>query len=152
MWKRYSRNVSSIQGLLFLLALTLSGCTTRSVDAPPPFRPTLESDQILPQAEEAERPIESNPRVLTSLRLSEQARLYLESNKPDEAIRILERAVNLDPQNGRSYYFLAEAWLMKGLIGQAREFNQLADIYLEKQDSSWRKRVLQQKEKLDRAY
>ncbi len=42
-----------------------------------------------------------------ALKLTEQARLSLESRKPGEAIRILERAVNLDPGNGRNYYFLA---------------------------------------------
>jgi hypothetical protein len=46
----------------------------------------------------------------------------LRSNKPDEAVRTLERAVNLHPTNGGNYYYLAEAWLMKGNVRQAREF------------------------------
>ncbi|MBI4777117.1 MAG: tetratricopeptide repeat protein [Deltaproteobacteria bacterium] len=147
------KNDSFIFCFLFLLVLILSGCAARPVDESPPFPPTLESDQSPPpaEAEKAEEFIEPTPRVLASLRLSEQASLYLESGRPDQAIRILEQAVNLDPQNGQSYYFLAEAWLMKGSVEQAREFNRLAGLYLENEDS-WRERVKTQKERIGRTY
>jgi cytochrome c-type biogenesis protein CcmH/NrfG len=68
-------------------------------------------------------------------------------DQPDDAIGILERSLNLNPDNGRNYYYLAEAWLMKWNIGQATEFNRLAEIYL-KDDSEWLNRVKLQRERI----
>jgi len=153
----YSKNVRSIAGVFCLVGLMLSGCAARSVEVSPPLRSIPESE--IPESEptqaltrETKEPVEPDPRALASLKLTEQARLSLESRKPGEAIRILERAVNLDPANGRNYYFLAEAWLMKGVVGQAREFNRLAEIYIAREDASWRKRVERQGERIDRTY
>jgi tetratricopeptide (TPR) repeat protein len=73
--------------------------------------------------------------------------MFLEKNQPDNAIGILERALNLNPNNGRNYYYLAEAWLMKWNIGQATEFNRLAEIYL-KDDSEWLNRVILQRKRI----
>jgi tetratricopeptide (TPR) repeat protein len=92
-----------------------------------------------------------NPRVLAALQLTEQGRIFLENNQPDDAIGILERALNLNPDNGKNYYYLAEAWLMKGNIDQAAEFNRLAEIYL-KDDSEWLNRVILQKERIKERY
>ena len=92
-----------------------------------------------------------NPRVLAALQLTEQGRIFLENNQPDDAIGILERALNLNPDNGKNYYYLAEAWLMKGNIDQAAEFNRLAEIYL-KDDSEWLNRVILQKERIKEQY
>ena len=88
-----------------------------------------------------------SPRALAALQLTEQGRIFLENNQPDDAIGILERALNLNPNNGRNYYYLAEAWLMKWNIGQATEFNRLAEIYLE-DDHEWLNRVLLQRERI----
>jgi tetratricopeptide (TPR) repeat protein len=71
----------------------------------------------------------------------------LENGNPDDAIRMYEKALNLDPSNGPNYYYLAEAWLMKGNIAQAAEFNGLAAIYLEG-DVEWMDRVMQQRERI----
>ncbi|MFO7555119.1 MAG: tetratricopeptide repeat protein [Desulfobacterales bacterium] len=73
--------------------------------------------------------------------------MFLEKNQPDDAIGILERALNLNPGNGRNYYYLAEAWLMKGNIEQAMEFNRLAEVYL-KDDSEWLDRVIGQRKRI----
>jgi predicted Zn-dependent protease len=81
------------------------------------------------------------------LQLTEEARLLLQNNKPDEAIRALEKAVNLNPSYGRNYFFLAEAWLMKGNVSQAKEFNNLAALYLG-DDSEWRSRLKAQEQKI----
>ncbi len=89
----------------------------------------------------------SSPRTLAALQLIEQGRMFLAKNQPDDAIGILERALNLNPGNGRNYYYLAEAWLMKDNIEQATEFNRLAEIYL-KDDSEWLDRVIQQRERI----
>ncbi len=88
-----------------------------------------------------------SPRALAALQLTEQGRMFLERKQPDDAIGILERALNLNPDNGRNYYYLAEAWLMKADFGQAAQFNRLAQIYL-KDDNEWLKRVLRQKERI----
>jgi len=89
-----------------------------------------------------------SPRAIASLQLTDQGRLFLESGKPDHAIRMYEQALNLDPANGQNYYYLAEAWLMKGNIAQAAEFNRLAAIYLEG-DTEWMGRVMQQMDRIN---
>jgi len=146
MWKRYSKEIRSIQWCFFF-ALICFGCSSQPVTVAPPFASAPECEQPHPLAEGIENPVEPDPRALTSLRLTEQAQLYLEGRKPDEAIRILERAVNLDPNNGRNYYFLAAAYLSKDVPGQAREFNRLAGIYLT-DDSSWMEKVERQRERI----
>jgi predicted Zn-dependent protease len=73
--------------------------------------------------------------------------MLLERKKTDEAMRVLERAVNIDPNNGRNYYYLAEAWLVKGNRSQASNFNQLAGIYL-RGDSGWLGKVERQRERI----
>ncbi|NIQ38522.1 MAG: hypothetical protein GTN81_08030 [Proteobacteria bacterium] len=87
--------------------------------------------------------------MLASLQLTEQARLLLEKDEPDEAIRLLERAINLNPANGQNYYYLSEAWVIKENTGQAMEFNRLAAIYLEG-NSEWMTRVVEQQERIKR--
>jgi predicted Zn-dependent protease len=100
----------------------------------------LEKDQTPPRPEES-------PRAVASLRLTEQARVLLESGKVDEAITTLERAMNVNPSNGQNYYYLAEAWLKKGNPSQAREFNRLAAMYL-KGEPEWMSRVKDQQERI----
>ncbi|MGD8388601.1 MAG: hypothetical protein PVG49_15760 [Desulfobacteraceae bacterium] len=149
MWEKFSRYVSPVLGPLVLMGLVLAGCATLPAPESSPSRPSRETGQVVPPTEETAKPIvKPDPHALTSLRLTEQARRCLESHRPDEAIRVLERAVNLDPNNGRNFYYLAEAWLMKDVIGQAREFNRLADIYLSGEDASWKKKVKRQKERI----
>jgi predicted Zn-dependent protease len=100
----------------------------------------LQSDQTLPRHGDS-------PRALASLRLTEQARILLESGKIDDAITTLERAMNLNPSNGQNYYYLAEAWLKKRNPSQAREFNRLAAMYLG-DEPEWINRVNDQKERI----
>jgi tetratricopeptide (TPR) repeat protein len=97
----------------------------------------------------AEGALKESPRVAASLQLTEQGRRLLEDRQPDRAIRILEQAVSLNPLNGQNYYYLAEAWLMKGSAAQAEEFNQLAEIHL-KEDPQWMMRVAQQADRIAR--
>jgi predicted Zn-dependent protease len=130
---------------IFGLSMVLSGC------ASPAMKPSPEIYRETPQgADESKENTEKTdiaPRVLAALQLTDQGRMFLENNRPDDAIGILERALNLNPDNGRNYYYLAEAWLMKGNIGQATEFNRLAEIYL-KDDSEWLSRVILQRERI----
>ena len=89
------------------------------------------------------KPVEPSPRAVASLQLTEQGRRFLEDDKPDKAIRVLEQAIGLYPNNGQNYYYLAEAWLKKGVASEAKTFNQLAEMHL-KDDTEWMNRVAQQ--------
>lgn len=94
--------------------------------------------------EEQEKP---SPRVLASLKLTDQGRELIEKGRLDDAIGILEQAINLNSNNGQNYYYLAEAWLLKGVLRQAAEFNQLAEQYL-KGDRGWEVRVIEQRQRI----
>jgi tetratricopeptide (TPR) repeat protein len=87
------------------------------------------------------------PRILASLQLTEQGRSLLNKDKPDAAIRVLERAVNLNPGSGENYYYLSEGWLQKGEAKQAKEFNHLAEIYLNEYPD-WTVRIARQKDRI----
>ena len=92
-------------------------------------------------AHEETRP--QSPREKASLQLTQESRQLLAEGKPDQAIRLLEQAIGLNPDNGQCYYYLAEAWLQKGNLGEARQFNSLAENYLKK-DKNWKTRVVNQ--------
>ena len=123
---------------LVLLAISLAGCSKPILKEAP-----SEAGGTTP----AEGMTAENPRVVASLQLTDEGRRLLEDRQPDKAIRALEQAVSLDPTNGQNYYYLAQAWLMKGIAAQAKEFNQLAEIHL-KEDSQWMIRVAQQADRI----
>jgi tetratricopeptide (TPR) repeat protein len=137
-----------------LLCLALSACAIVPESPSPPFPPPSSSPPPSPSSipsvekrDQAPPPQHDSPRAVASLRLTEQARVLLDSGKVDDAITTLERAVNLNPSNGQNYYYLAEAWLKKGNSSQAREFNRLAAMYL-KDDPNWTGRVKDQQERI----
>ena len=121
-----------------LLAALLAGCPKPVLEEYP-----SEGDQITVTGESAKE----NPRATASLQLTDQGRRLLEEKQPDKDIRVLEQAVSLHPTNGQNYYYLAEAWLMKGFADQAKEFNQLAEIHL-KEDHKWMIRVAEQADRI----
>ena len=88
-----------------------------------------------------------SPREKASLQLTEEGRQLLAEDKPDHAIRLLEQAIGLNPDNGQCYYYLAEAWLQKGDPSEARQFNSLAKNYLN-DDKNWKTRVAKQANKI----
>ena len=94
-----------------------------------------------------EQPRPRSPREKASLQLTEEGRQLLTEDKPDQAIRLLEQAISLNPDNGRCYYYLAEAWLQKGNPSEARQFNSLAKNYLN-DDKDWKTRVAKQANKI----
>ncbi|RJQ65723.1 MAG: hypothetical protein C4530_00065 [Desulfobacteraceae bacterium] len=118
--------------------LLATGCATLPPEAPPRPKQTPRQTPQVPappvQSEEPEttKPVAPGPRAIASLKLTDQAQAFIASKEPDQAIRIIEKAIAIDPANGYNYYFLAEAWLMKGDRKQAREFNRLAGMYLKK--------------------
>jgi tetratricopeptide (TPR) repeat protein len=131
-----TKTVTTIFGILLLVALT--ACAKPILKEVP-----SEAAESAPLA----GTVKENPRAVASLQLTDQGRRLLEVRQPDKAIRILEQAVSLNPLNGQNYFYLSEAWLMKGAIDQAKEFNQLAEIHL-KDDSEWKMRVAQQAERI----
>jgi len=124
--------------LFALLALWLTACPK------PPLKEVPVEAQKPATVEETTK---ENPRVAASLQLTDQGRRLLKDRQPDKAIRLLEQAVSLHPTNGQNYYYLSEAWLMKGSASQAKEFNHLAEIHL-KEDSEWMIRVASQADRI----
>ncbi len=90
---------------------------------------------------------QTDPRVLAALQLTQQGEILLLKGELGAAIRLLERAVSLNPGHGQNYYYLSEAWLMKGNAQQADEFNRLAELYLGN-DSDWKARVARQSDRI----
>jgi tetratricopeptide (TPR) repeat protein len=73
--------------------------------------------------------------------------MLLERDDFDNAISVLERAINLNPSNGQNYYYMSEAWLLKGNSAQAKEFNDLAGIHL-RDDRMWTPLVSEQRDRI----
>jgi predicted Zn-dependent protease len=82
------------------------------------------------------------------MQLTDEGIRLLESGKINDAISALERSVGLDPANGQNYYYLSEAWLRKGNVAQAEEFNRLAELYL-KGNRDWLSRTGEQRARID---
>jgi tetratricopeptide (TPR) repeat protein len=129
----------------FFMCLSVSACAV--FPQAPPSSPSPSSGPMVLQSDQTLAGQGDSPRALASLRLTEQARMLLESGKIDDAITTLERAMNLNPSNGQNYYYLAEAWLKKRNPSQAREFNRLAAMYLG-EEPEWMNRVNDQKERI----
>jgi len=89
-----------------------------------------------------------SPRENAASQLTQEGQRFLGAGKTDNAIRLFEQAIGLNPNDGRCYYYLAEAWLAKGVVSEAREFNNLARDYL-KDDADWADRVIQQQLRIE---
>jgi tetratricopeptide (TPR) repeat protein len=117
------------RGLYFVLViLVLSGCA-------PQFQ--------------TQRGRALTPRESAAMQLTQEGKDLLEAGKPDNALRLFEQAIGLNPNDGQCYYYIAQAWLEKGAQAEAREFNSLARDYL-KDDVKWTKRVIKQASRIDR--
>jgi tetratricopeptide (TPR) repeat protein len=133
---------------VMILWLAMSGCSVfmpSPAERPPGAMP--EPSVAKPVSPE----IQGDPREIASLQLTDQGRILLEQGKADEAITVLERALNLYPTNGRNYYYLAEAWLLKNDALQAKEWNRLAEMYLS-DDKDWLEKVLDQKVRIRKLF
>lgn len=128
-----------------VLVFIVSGCSAKQTASSPSPR----HQGLPPQIQQTEKtPDQASPRVLASVQLTEEGRALLERGYPDDAMTMLERSINLDPTNGQNYYYMAQAWLLKGNTAQAEEFNYLAETYL-KDDPDWMSRVLRQKDSIE---
>jgi tetratricopeptide (TPR) repeat protein len=123
--------------------------TAKPVEKKAPVPPPVEKPPGLTKPLEQDVPAvqTQNPRLTASLALTAQAQQSLLNQDADGAIRILERAIVVDPTNGQNYYYLSEAWLMKGNIDQALKFNELAEIHLAAQPR-WDGMVATQKQRI----
>ena len=86
---------------------------------------------------------------MASANLVDQGKDYLDKGKPDPALRAFERALSLYSGNGETYYYMAEAWMMKKNKHQALEFNRLAGMYLSG-DYLWSDKVTEQQKRIKR--
>ena len=148
--------------VILLAGIALAGCAAQTPPAPqvPPLTAPAPSVEETVPSEERSAPSEKGavpsetpqagppPHVVASLQLTDQGRLLLEKGQTDDAIRILERAVNLNPAHGQNYYYLAEAWIRKRNPSQAKEFNRLAGLYLH-EDKAWLSRVKAQRARIE---
>lgn len=133
--------------MMTLIVLFVASCAPPRVAVYSP--PTRRTPSPSPPAEEpAGTPEGADPRAVASLELTQQARLLLEQERIDDAISLLERAMTLNPTDGKTYYYLAEAWLAKGNTSQAHEFNRLAEMYLEA-DPEWVMKTAHQRRRID---
>lgn len=141
------RAAASVACVLALLAC-LSGCAPVRPPAPLPPRPPVPAPEV-PEAPqpEAAPPAPQEPRHIASLQLTSQGRILVERQRYDDAIRILERAIALNPRNGENYYYMAEAWIGKGAFSQAAECNRLAGMYLS--GGNWEQRLEQQRREIE---
>jgi len=127
---------------LFIMAL--AGCVKER-----PVEETGAAGEEISREEqqEPEKPAGPSPRALASLKLTDQGRRHIEAGEADSAIRVLEQSISLNPANGQNYYYLSEAWLMKGFAAEARQFNRLAESHLTG-DKDWEKLVTRQADRI----
>ena len=127
-----------------LFVVALAGCVKdRPVEETGAIRDEI-ADETQP---EPQKPAGPSPRALASLKLTDQGRRHIETGQADSAIRVLEQAISLNPGNGQNYYYLSEAWLLKGFAAEARQFNRLAKSHLT-DDKDWEKLVNRQAERI----
>lgn len=126
--------------LLFFILMFLSGCVTTGYNKLP--------EDKLPEPEKVELPEENQPasdsRTNASHNLTQQGYRLLCKKNYDGAIRLLEKAVGINPSDGPGYFYLAEAWIGKKNHKLARQFNRLALIYL-RDNKKWVERTEFQK-------
>jgi tetratricopeptide (TPR) repeat protein len=132
---------------LVVALMVLSSC---SLTRPRPAEPVPEQGLPVPEIVATEQQSEHMPdsRMLASHDLTLSGYRLLEKQDYDGAIRMLERAVGLNPSDGPGYYYLAEAWLAKKNFNLANQFNGLASLYL-RHDPAWAKRAGDQKKRIN---
>ena len=129
---------------VFLLMIGLTGCVK---ERPVEEISAVQEESAREEQQALEKPAGPSPRALASLKLTDQGRRHVEAGEADSAIRVLEQAISLNPGNGQNYYYLSEAWLMKGFAAEARQFNRLAESHLTG-DKDWEKLVARQAERI----
>ncbi|MCE5333565.1 MAG: tetratricopeptide repeat protein [Desulfobacteraceae bacterium] len=108
--------------------------------APQPKPQTVAKPAPEPVAEQEAKPPAPKPRASkkqepalsphrqASMQLVNQAKGTLDRGKPDSAIPLLERAINIDAQNAEAFMLLARAWKQKNSKPKALEFAKKAEL------------------------
>ncbi len=113
----------------------------------PPQKPVTPPIAVQPPKALPSQEPKPDARMMAAANLVEQGKIYLDGGKPDQAIDVLERALSVYPGNGKTHYYMAEAWVMKKNKRQALEFNRLARMYLSG-DDAWRDKVADQQKRI----
>jgi tetratricopeptide (TPR) repeat protein/predicted small lipoprotein YifL len=95
--------------------------------------PAIKESDVHEGPQTATTPARKDPSVkppehLASMHVVEQARTSLAQGRPDAAIPLLEKAIQVDGYNGEAFFGLARAWRMKGSHQKALEFARKAEI------------------------
>ncbi len=90
----------------------------------------------------------STPRNSAAGQLAQEGIHHLSAGRPNNAIRSFEQAIGLNPNCGQCYYYMAQAWLAKGVASEAKQFNSLAWDYLQ-DDPAWNERVTLQARRIE---
>ncbi|HEY2664544.1 MAG TPA: tetratricopeptide repeat protein [Candidatus Binataceae bacterium] len=95
--------------------------------SPTEVPPALEVGSVAPQGQISDGPLDSviasaQPARAASLRVVEQARAELKAGKADAAIRIMAKAISIDPTNPYAYFYLGQANFVKKDYAQAAVF------------------------------
>ena len=126
-----------VSGLTWVLLLA---CASKAPVIPAPEPPHASRTDAEPESAREHRRTAAE-------QLIEQGRQELKKNRSDEAMRSFERAIQIHPNGCVPYYYMAEAWLQKGDLRRALQFNQLA-LNRAEQDPYWKNRIRDQKRKL----
>lgn len=125
------------------LIFAVSGCSNAVKKKPDPYE--AYHPQTLEDQAEMDK---SDLRMMAAVNLTRQGKTLLSQGKFDDAISVFERAININAEDGRNYYYLSEAWLKKGNLALAEEFNHLASIY-SRQDFTLKRLVKNQQDDIE---
>lgn len=129
---------------IILLILFTASCVSKGIYKKP-------SGSALPEPERFDHKQKAgqglDSRSNASYNLTLEGYNLLQKKDYNGAIRILERAVGVNPSDGPGYYYLAEAWMVKGSKRLAVQFNRLASIYL-RNSRKWADRAEDQRKRI----
>jgi Tfp pilus assembly protein PilF len=127
---------SGLTGML-VLACTAKAPIISAPERPHSSRSAIESDAA------------REHRLTAAEELIEQGKKDLRNRRTDAAMRSFERSIQLHPDGWVPYYYMAEAWMQKGDLTRARQFNRLARTYAD-QNPYWKRRIRDQAQQLKR--
>ena len=128
--------------LLFMIFISWTGCSLKTKNS-------HIIHKIDGKKENNSEKIKNRQLLSASLYLTTQGKNLIDNKKTDQAITLLERAIEIDPSNGQNYFYLARAWIIKKKYSLASEFNDLSRIYL-KSNPKWADKIKKQKRKIER--
>lgn len=134
--------------VLLAVMLILTGCTIKKpVVVDTGGRPALPAPTMVTPRGSNDQATES--RIAAAHSLIREGYQLLQNKDYDGAIRVLERAVGINPNDGPGYFYLAEAWLAKKDFDLAARFNGLATLYL-RSDPAWSRQARIQQLRIER--